>query len=90
MQMCFDCAKQEPDRHCLECKYFIQPGPLHRILSPPVQVILEGERFNQYPAQIIALNTKEFGLKTQAPVPGQYVIKLQENLWVEVARTSIH
>lgn len=61
--MCFDCAKQEPDRHCLECKYFIQPGPLHRILSPPVQVILEGERFNQYPAQIIALNTKEFGLK---------------------------
>lgn len=85
MRMCLECAKKDPDRPCVECKYFIQPGPLRRVLSPPVQVLLEGERRNQYPAYILALNTRELGLKTEAPVPGQYVMRLQESLWVEIA-----
>ncbi|MQL53484.1 ATP-binding protein [Desulfofundulus thermobenzoicus] len=85
MRRCLECAKTEPDRHCVECHYFIQPGPLRRVPSPPVRVLLEDEHGRQYPARILALNTTEFGLETKAPLPGRYVIRLQESLWVEVA-----
>ncbi|MEW6662872.1 MAG: ATP-binding protein [Bacillota bacterium] len=85
MRRCLECAKKEPDRHCVECHYFIQPGPLRRVPSPPVRVLLEDEHGKQYPAHILALNTTEFGLETEAPVPGRYVLRLQESLWVEVA-----
>lgn len=84
MRRCFECAKKEPDRHCVECHYFIQPSPLRRVPSPPVRVLLEDEHGKQYPALILVLNTREFGLETAAPVPGRYVIRLQESLWVEV------
>ncbi|MBZ4654891.1 MAG: ATP-binding region ATPase domain protein [Peptococcaceae bacterium] len=85
MRRCLECAKKEPDCPCLECKYFIQQGPLRRVPSPPIRILLEDEQGKQYPADILALNTTEFGLQTEAPVPGRYVIKLQESLWVEVA-----
>ncbi len=85
MRTCLECAKKEPDRACVECKYFIQPGPLRRVPSPPVRVLLEEEHGKQYPAHILVLNTTELGLETEAPVSGRYVIRLQESLWVEVA-----
>ncbi|WP_234970157.1 ATP-binding protein [Carboxydothermus pertinax] len=53
--------------------------------SPPVRILLEDKHGKQYPAQLLVLNTTEFGLETEAPVPGRYVIRLQESLWVEVA-----
>ncbi|NPV27059.1 MAG: ATP-binding protein [Firmicutes bacterium] len=85
MRRCLVCAKKEPERPCVECRYFVQQGPLRRVPSPPVRVILEDEHGKQYPAHILVLNTTEFGLETEAPVPGRYVIRLQESLWVEVA-----
>lgn len=85
MQRCLECAKKEPNRHCVECNYFILPGPLRRVPSPPVRILLEDKHGKQYPAQLLVLNTTEFGLETEAPVPGRYVIRLQESLWVEVA-----
>lgn len=85
MRRCLECAKKEPDRPCVKCQYFIQLSPLRRVLSPPVRVLLEDEHGKQYPAHILALNTTELGLETEAPVPGRYVIRLQESLWIEVA-----
>ncbi|SFQ94881.1 ATP-binding protein [Desulfoscipio geothermicus] len=85
MRRCLECAKKEPGRPCVDCKYFIQQGPLRRVLSPPVRVLLEDEHGKQYPAHILVFNTTGFGLETEAPVPGRYVIRLQESLWVEVA-----
>ncbi|MCL6479997.1 MAG: ATP-binding protein, partial [Peptococcaceae bacterium] len=69
----------------MKCQYFIQLSPLRRVPSPPVRVLLEDEHGKQYPAHILALNTMELGLETEAPVPGRYVIRLLESLWIEVA-----
>ncbi|MBE3586605.1 ATP-binding protein [Desulfofundulus thermocisternus] len=88
MRRCLECAQKEPDRACVDCQYFIQPSPLRRVPSSPVRVLLEDGYGKQYPARILVLSTTEFGLETEAPVPGRYVIKLQENLWVEVAGVS--
>jgi len=85
MKRCQECAKKEPERKCEECNYFVQPGPLRKIPSPPIKVTLEDEYGKKYPANILVLNTTEFGIETKAPVPGRYTIKLQESLWVEVA-----
>ncbi|MCL4442078.1 MAG: hypothetical protein M1609_16270, partial [Firmicutes bacterium] len=85
MRRCYECAQKEPASPCVECKDFIQQGPLRRVPSPPTRILLEDEQGKKYPADILALNTTEFGLETEAPVPGRYVIRLQENLWIEVA-----
>ncbi|ADL08288.1 ATP-binding region ATPase domain protein [Thermosediminibacter oceani DSM 16646] len=85
MQRCIECAKKHPDRNCVECNNFVPAGPLRRVPSPPVRILLEDEHGKQYPARILVLSTREFGLETEAPIPGRYKIRLQEGLWVEVA-----
>ncbi|NLO89600.1 MAG: ATP-binding protein [Clostridia bacterium] len=85
MNRCQECAIKHPERKCEECNNFVQPSPLRRVPSPPIKVILEDENGKKYPANILVLNTTEFGIETEAPVPGRYTIKLQENLSVEVA-----
>ena len=85
MRRCLECAQKDPDRRCVECHYFIRPAPVRRVPSTPVRVLLEDESGRQYPAQLLVLSTREFGLETEAPVPGRYVIRLKESLWVEVA-----
>lgn len=85
MRRCLECAQKDPDRRCVECHYLIRPAPVRRVPSTPVRVLLEDESGKQYPAQLLVLSTREFGLETEAPVPGRYVIRLKESLWVEVA-----
>jgi len=82
---CHKCAEKEPERSCVECPDFIRPSPVRRVPSRPIQVMLEEERGERYPAKILVLSTTEFGIDTAAPVPGQYLIRLQENLCLEVA-----
>ncbi|HBT20008.1 MAG TPA: ATP-binding protein [Peptococcaceae bacterium] len=85
MNRCQECAQKEPEQKCWECDYFVQPGPLRKVPSPPIKVFLEDEKGKKYPAKILVLNTTEFGIETEAPPAGRYIIKLQGHLWVEVA-----
>ncbi|MFZ5944669.1 MAG: ATP-binding protein [Bacillota bacterium] len=82
---CHKCAEKESERSCVECPDFIRPSPVRRVPSQPIQVMLEEERGERYPAKILVLSTTEFGIDTAAPIPGQYLIRLQENLCLEVA-----
>lgn len=86
---CHKCAEKEPGRSCVECPDFIRPSLVRRVPSQPIQVMLEEERGERYPAKILVLSTTEFGIDTTAPVPGQYLIRLQENLCLEVAGVAL-
>ncbi len=85
MRRCFECVKKEPDRPCVECSDFVQMSPVRRVPPKPIQVVLEEEQGQKYPANILVLSTTEFGIETAAPVPGQYLIRLHESLCLEVA-----
>lgn len=85
MQECSQCARKTPDRSCVDCDYFMSPGPLRRKPPMPIGISLVAADGKRYAGRILVLNTMELGLETQAPVPGQYRIYLKQHLSLDVA-----
>jgi len=57
---------------------------MRRELHQPVPVTLEAPDGLKYPAEILVLNPIELGLRTKAPLQGQYVIRLFDQLTLDV------
>jgi len=85
MQECSQCARKTPNRSCVDCDYFMSPGPLRRKPPAPIGISLVAADGKRYAGRILVLNTMELGLETRAPVPGQYRIYLKQHLSLDVA-----
>ncbi|MDF9408497.1 MAG: Histidine kinase-, DNA gyrase B-, and HSP90-like ATPase [Pelotomaculum sp. PtaB.Bin013] len=84
MQKCQICSQQYPDRPCQKCPDFIGGGEMRHELHQPIPVTLEAPDGLKYPAEILVLNPIELGLRTKAPLQGQYTIRLLDQLMLEV------